>query len=147
MKYPCIKLDDLQQAFHQIFNSAQSQQVSIQLLDEMLLKSIREQLKFSKEKFRNTIHKCNNFSTPSSDKISQRHLEVILNDNKYLSNSINIVNIYINLGQWLLYFKISILIIIPKLNKVLYHFPKMFRPIVFLNMLGELIKKVIGKRL
>jgi len=38
-------------------------------------------------------------------------------------------------------------IIIPKPNKASYNIPKMFRPIILLNMLGKLIKKVIGKRL
>ena len=38
-------------------------------------------------------------------------------------------------------------IVIPKPNKVLYNSPKSFRPIVLLNTLGKLIKKVIGNRL
>ena len=38
-------------------------------------------------------------------------------------------------------------IIIPKPNKAAYDSPKIFQPIVFLNMLGRLIKKVISKRL
>ena len=38
-------------------------------------------------------------------------------------------------------------IIIPKPNKALYDTPKIFRPIVLLNMLGKLIEKVIGERL
>jgi len=37
-------------------------------------------------------------------------------------------------------------IIISKPNKALYNTPKMFRPIILLNMLGKLIEKVIGKR-
>jgi len=53
-----------------MFNSAQNQQVNIQLLDEMFLKSIREWLKFSKEEFKNAIHKYNNSSTPGPDQIS-----------------------------------------------------------------------------
>jgi len=38
-------------------------------------------------------------------------------------------------------------IVIPKPNKMLYNSPKSFRPIVLLNTLGKLIKKVIGDRL
>ena len=53
----------------------------------------------------------------------------------------------INLGYQQLHFKLLLSIIIPKPNKVLYDFLKTFRPIVLLNMLSKLIKKVIGKRL
>ena len=38
-------------------------------------------------------------------------------------------------------------VIIPKSNKVLYDTPKIFRPIVLLNILGKLIKKAISKML
>jgi len=38
-------------------------------------------------------------------------------------------------------------IIIPKPNKASYNSPKIFQPIVLLNMLEKLIEKVIGKRL
>ena len=41
----------------------------------------------------------------------------------------------------------SLSIIIPKLNKALYNSLKAFRSIFLLNMLGKLIKKVIGDRL
>ncbi len=41
----------------------------------------------------------------------------------------------------------SMSIIIPKPNKTLYDTPKMFRPIVLLNILGKLIEKVIRERL
>jgi len=36
-------------------------------------------------------------------------------------------------------------IVIPKLNKKSYNFPKSFQTIVLLNTLGKLIKKVIGE--
>ena len=38
-------------------------------------------------------------------------------------------------------------IIIPKLNKELYDSPKFFKPIILLNTIEKLIKKVIGNRL
>jgi len=46
-----------------------------------------------------------------------------------------------------LHFKTFTSIIISKPNKALYDISKMFRPIVLLNILGKLIKKVIDKRL
>jgi len=39
------------------------------------------------------------------------------------------------------------MVVIPKSNKALHNFPKLFRPIVLLNMLCKLIEKVISKRL
>jgi len=39
------------------------------------------------------------------------------------------------------------MVIIPKPNKSLYDSPKSFRPIVLLNTLGKLIKKVIEERI
>jgi len=39
------------------------------------------------------------------------------------------------------------MVIIPKPNKLSYDSPKSFRPIVLLNTLGKLIKKVIGERI
>ena len=53
----------------------------------------------------------------------------------------------INLEHWLNHFKRSSTVIIPKLNKQAYDSPKSFQPIVLLNTLGKLIKKVIADRL
>jgi len=86
-------------------------------------------------------------STPELDCISWKHLKVVVDDNKYLFNIVNITNTYIDLGHWLSYFKMSTLIIISKPNKVSYNSLKIFFSIVLLNTLGKLIKKVIGERL
>ena len=64
-----------------------------------------------------------------------------------LKNIITIVNTCIELEYWPLHFKISMTIVIPKPNKSLYDLPKLFRPIVFLNTIGKLIKKFISNRL
>jgi len=64
-----------------------------------------------------------------------------------MSNIIRIANTYIELGYWPNHFKRSFMVIIPKLNKVLYDLPKLFQPIVLLNTLGKLIEKVIGERI
>ena len=54
---------------------------------------------------------------------------------------------YIDLGYWPSHFKSSSLIIIPKPNKMFYNSSKLFYPIILLNFLEKLIKKVIEKRL
>ena len=53
----------------------------------------------------------------------------------------------IDLRYWPNHFKLSLTVIIPKPNKLSYDLPKSFHPIVLLNTLEKLIKKVIGKRL
>ena len=71
----------------------------------------------------------------------------MVKDDKCLSNIVNIVNMWINLGHWLTHLKISPSIIIPKSYKVAYNLLKTFRQIVLLNTLVKLIKKVISERL
>ena len=59
----------------------------------------------------------------------------------------DIADMCFELGHWPSHFEISTSIIIPKPNKKLYNFPKLFRPIILLNTLEKLIEKVIGDRL
>ena len=71
----------------------------------------------------------------------------MLDNTKYSTNIVNIVNSCISLSYWSSHFKKSLFIIIPKSNKSLYNIPKAFCLIFLLNMLGKLIKKVISNRL
>jgi len=52
---PYIELDELWQALHQLFNSAQNYQINISILDELSSKLILEWNLFSKEEFKITI--------------------------------------------------------------------------------------------
>jgi len=118
-----------------------------ELLEEIPNKSVTHWTLFSKEEFKSSISKYNNALTPGLDKLSWRHLKVIINNNTCLKSVINIANICIYLGYWLLHFKMLTLIIILKPNKVSYDISKIFRLIVLLNMLSKLIGKAIGERL
>ena len=102
---------------------------------------------FSEKEFKSFIMKYNKSSTSGPKKLSWRYLKAIVNDSTYLKNFINIDNMCINLGYWLLHFKTSSSIIIPKLNKAFYDSPKMFRLIMLLNTISKLIENIIGKRL
>ena len=102
---------------------------------------------FSKEELKQVIIKCNNSSAPGPDKLSWQHLKIIIKQDEYLANIINVANACINLGHWPDYFKCSSTIIIPKPNKSSYDHAKMFHPIILLNTLGKLIEKVIAKRI
>ena len=101
---------------------------------------------FLKKEFKNAISKYNNSSVPGSDKILWKILKQIINFNNCLVSIINITNACINLGYLPLHFKSSTSIIIPKPNKSSYDSPKLFHPIILLNIFSKLIEKVIRER-
>jgi len=144
---PCLTIEDLWNAFHSTFNIALHHQVDINILNEVAEKLPFSWTLFSKEEFMRAIANCNNFSIPGPDKLSWSHLKTILNDDGCLSKIICIANSCINLGFWPSHFKRSMTVVISKPNKQSYDFPKSFRLIVLLNMVGKLIEKVISKRI
>jgi len=89
----------------------------------------------------------NNLSTPGLDWVFWKHFKAVIKDKRYLTNIVNIANACINIDHWLSYFKTSLSIIISKFNEMAYNSLKMFQPIILLNTLEKLIKKVIGARL
>ena len=126
---------------------AQHHSIKENILEEIDLATSLIWTPFSKEEFIRVITKCNNSSTPGPDRLSWSHLKYMLKDNGCLQNIIRIANACLDLDYWPTHFKILTTIVIPKPNKTSYDMPKSFRPIVLLNTLGKLIKKVIGKRL
>ncbi len=62
----------------------------MQLLDEILMKPISEWLFFLKKEFRNAIKKCNNWFILELDYVSWRYLKIIVDNDKCLSNIVNI---------------------------------------------------------
>jgi len=114
-------------------------------LNKIPTKTTIEWSSFSNEELKETIVKYNNSLTLGLDKMLWKHLKVIVKDDTCLNKIINIANTCINLGHWLLYFKVSLSIMTSKPNKALYNSPKMFQPIFLSNMLGKLIEKVIGE--
>ena len=102
---------------------------------------------FSEVEFTSAISKCNNSSTHSPNKLSQRHLKTIINDPRYLRKFVDITDACFKLGYCPLHFKTLTSIIIPKSNKESYNSPKSFRSIVLLNMISKIIENVFSKRL
>ena len=144
---PCLDLNDLWQALHSSFNSAQFYHIDESILNKLGLYTSSLWTLFTEEEFTSTIVKCNNTSAPSSDKLSWSHLKYIIKDKACLKNIITIANTYFKIGYWPNYFRNSTNVIIPKPNKMVYDLPKSFRSIVLLNILGKLIEKVISDRL
>ena len=143
----CITPNSLWDTLHNIFNYTIHHQVNVNVLNEIENKATSLWEPFSKHEFRKAISKCNNSLAPGPDKLTWCHLKIVLKQEDCLTNIINITNTCINLGYWLNYFKYSSTVIISKPNKLTYDNPKAFHPIVLLNTLGKLIKKVITERL
>jgi len=143
----CHDIDNLWNTLYSTFNTALYCQVDIEVLDEIIDKPTSYWPPFSKEEFRITIANYNNASTPGPDKLSWSHLKIILKNDKCLNSIISIANTCIELGYWPSHFKRSMTVVIPKPNKKSYDSLKSFRPIILLNTIGKLIKKVIGERL
>ena len=57
---PCIELQDLWDAFYSFFNSAQSYDVNLQLLNKISDKVTKVWTPFSREELINAIERCNN---------------------------------------------------------------------------------------
>jgi len=144
---PCLSLDSLWNVLHNSFNNALHCQVDVNILNKIERKPCQSWNTFSSHKFKSAILKCSDSSAPGPDKMSWHHWKLILLNDDCLSKIINIANAYINLGHWPEYFKVSTTVVIPKPNKQSYDNLKAFRPIILLNTLGKLIKKVIAKRL
>ena len=135
---PYIVINDLWQALHCTFNSTQNQQINMNILEEIPLKSLSTQPLFSNNEFTNTINKCKNLSTPIPNRILWKYLKAVVKNTEYLNNIVNIGNIHvlcINPVYWLLHFKLSSLVIIPKPKKAFYDSSKIFCSIILLNML------------
>ena len=75
------------------------------------------------------------------------HVKSIIRNKDYICKFINITNACINLEYWLSHFKTSIMVVISKPNKATFNSPKLYCPIVLLNTIGKLFKKMIGEHL
>ena len=142
-----LDINDLWNALYSTFNTALHHQIDIDILDEIADKPTSHWPAFSKEESRLAISSCNNSSTSGPNKLIQSYLKIILKDNECLNIIIYITNACIELGYWPSYFKKSTTVVISKSNMKLYDSLKLFRPIVLLNTVGRLIKKLIRERL
>ena len=111
---------------HSTFNLVQDHNVNFKILKEIPNKTLKEWPPFSREEFLKAIAKCNNSSAPGPDKPLWGHIKYIINNKACLGKIISIANICFELGSWLLHFKSSMTIVIPKPNKEYYDSPKSF---------------------
>ena len=88
-----------------------------------------------------------NVFSPGLDHITWQYLKLILANNTCVIYIFCFANICILLQHWPRHFKKLVYVIILKLSKPSYNTSKAFRPIILLNMLGKLIKKMIARQL
>jgi len=81
---------------------------------------------FLREEFMKAIAKYNNSSAPEPDKLLWDYLKCIINNEACFGKIISIANTCFELDFWLLHFKSSMMMIIPKLNKESYDSLKSF---------------------
>ena len=68
--WPCLDLEDLWQALHSSFNTAQFCQIDENVLSKLNPYQTSLWSPFSEEEFTNAIVKCNNSLAPSPNKLS-----------------------------------------------------------------------------
>ena len=86
-----------------------------------------------------------NVSAPGPNHMTWWYLKHILSNNTCAVGILFLANACLSLYHWPGHFKELISVIIPKPGKLAYDISKIFRPIVLLNTLGKLIKKMIAR--
>jgi len=143
----CHEMDDLWNALHNTYNSASGQDVDLSVLDPLPTLQERDWPPFSALELTDALVSCSSRSSPGPDHITWVHLKVILESHKAIQILLDLANACIRVGHWPKHFKDSISVIILKPGKPSYSTPKSFRPIVLLNTIGKLIKKMISNHL
>jgi len=132
---------------HQSYNTAANYSVDFSVLDEVLSQATCSWVPFSLLEMQEALKACSNVSAPGPNHITWQYLKVILANNTYAVDILSLANTCLVLHHWPRHFKELVSVIIPKPGKPAYDTSKAFRPIILLNTLGKLIKKMIARRL
>ena len=84
-------------------------------------------------------------SAPGLDKLTWSHIKSIIRSKEYIFKLVDIANTCIDLGYWPSYFKTSTIVVISKPNITIFNSSKSYWPIILLNTIGKLFKKMIGE--
>ena len=104
-------------------------------------------MRFSEAELTDTLSGCSNVSVSGLDHLKWSHIKRVIRVHSCVHALLAIADACLVVGHWLLHFKDSLLVIIPKPGKLSYSTPKAFWPIVLLNTLGKLIEKMVSNRL
>ena len=93
------------------------------------------------------LAQCLGWSAPGPDHLTWTHLKHLMAYKEVASLFLWITNACLRVGVWLKELIESKTVVIPKLRKLSYNVSKAFRPIVLLNTMGKLFKKMIANQL
>ena len=93
-----LEINDLWHVLYSMFNMAQDCQVDINILDEIPDKYSISWPFFLREEFTSSITKCNNSSTPGSNKLSWSYLKTIIKNDLCLDKIMSIADACFKLG-------------------------------------------------
>ncbi|PPQ93324.1 hypothetical protein CVT25_014425 [Psilocybe cyanescens] len=100
---------------------------------------------FSALEMQEALTSCSNMLAPGPDHIKWSHLKMLMHGPTHIFTVLlSLANACLWVGHWPKHFKESMSVVIPKLNKLFYSTPKVLRPIVLLNTVGKLIKKMLS---
>ena len=145
---PPSGIEDLFDIMHDQFSKAAkhspSEEDAQELLNGLSPMPTREFPPFATQEVLDAITLTGNNSAPGPDGISWELLKRAFQVQGAPEGVCHLFNRIRSSGYWPTWFKQSLCVIIPKLNKVSYNVPKAFRPISLLNTVGKLLTKVIA---
>jgi hypothetical protein len=144
---PCEMPAQLWNGLQSTYNSAADRPVPAVIDNYIPSSPPQEWTPFTLNELCDSLEACSNTSAPGPDHLTWRHLKVLLLDDDCARTLLLIGNSCISLGHWLSCFKESVSVIIPKLGKPHHNTPKMFHPIVLLNTISKLFKKILAQRM
>jgi hypothetical protein len=142
---PCNMPAQLWNSLQSTYNSAADRPTSAAINNYILESPPQEWILFTLNELCNSLEACSNTSAPGLDHLTWRYLKVLILDNDCARVLLSIGNSCISLGHWPSCFKESVSVIIPKLGKPHHDTLKMFQPIVLLNIIGKLFKKMLAQ--
>jgi len=134
----------VKRALDSTYNAANGRPVDLSVLDAVPSLPMREWKAFSMLELTQALHACSSTSALGPDHVTWGMLKHLAANPCIARLFLGIAEACIQVGHWPAHFKESLSVIIPKLGKVPYSTPKLFRPIVLLNMLGKLVEKMLS---
>jgi Reverse transcriptase (RNA-dependent DNA polymerase) len=121
--------------------------VDLSFLDPLPPEPVRAWVPFSLLEFKEALSACAKRSAPGPDHVTWSYLKCWCWAPGVSELFVCIAEACIQVGHWPSHFKESLLVIILKPGKPDYSTPKLFQPIMLLNTLGKLFKKLLPHRL
>jgi len=137
-------VDSIWGALNGTYNAANGRPVDLRILDAIPSLPVQEWKPFSMLELTQALHTCSSMLAPGPDHVTWGMLKTLAANPHIASLFLGLAEACIQLGHWLVHFKESLSVIIPKLGKLSYLTPKLFRPIVLLNMLSKLVEKMLS---